>query len=147
MPARTLTMRTFVGAALLTTMAGCSSDQQTVVLQPVKTDLTNTAWSGPCSGTGLGAFTFEFGAGNSDGGTVKILFPDATTVRTVQYTLQSDETGHTGVTIGLDPPWKGGLKRDYKTLEMDYVVGDQPGGHHCSLVRQTLNGPSPNGTS
>jgi hypothetical protein len=131
-----------IGAVSLATLVGCSSDQPTVAPPAAKTDLTNTSWSGPCSGTGLGAFTLQFGAGNTDGGMVKILFPDATTVKTVPYTLKSNDSGHTAFTIALEPPWKGTLQRDYQNLEMSYVVGDEPGGHHCSLVRQGTSGTS-----
>jgi hypothetical protein len=145
MPARTLIMTITAAAALVSALAGCSSDETAVAAPPAKADLSNTSWSGPCAGAGLGAYTFDFGAGNTDGGTVRISFPDAKTVKTVQYTLQSDGTGHTSFTIAMDPPWKGGLQRDYRTLEMSYSVGDQPGGYHCSLVRLGTNGP--NGTS
>lgn len=141
MPARTLIVTTTAAAALVSALAGCSSE--VVVAAPsAKVDLSNTSWSGPCAGTGLGAYTFDFGAGNTDGGTVRISFPDAKTVKTAQYTLQSDGSGHTSFTIAMDPPWKGGLQRDYKTLEMSYTVGDQPGGYHCSLVRLGPNGTS-----
>lgn len=144
MPVRNLTIAATIsvlGAALLTALTGCSSDAKLVAARPAKTDLTNTSWSGPCAGAGLGAYTFDFGAGNSDGGTVKVLFPDATTVKTVPYTLQSDDAGHTAFTMAMDPPWKGGLQRDYKTLQMSYQVGDKPGSIRCDLVRNSATGP------
>src|SRR5581483_2018371 len=84
---------TIAGAAIA--LACCSSAATLVAARPAKVDLTNTSWSGPCVGAGLGPYTFDFGAGNSDGGTVRVTFPDATTVRTAQYTLQSDDSGHT----------------------------------------------------
>jgi hypothetical protein len=129
---------TIAGAAIA--LAGCSSDATLVAARPAKVDLTNTSWSGPCVGAGLGPYTFDFGAGNSDGGTVRVTFPDATTVRTAQYTLQSDDSGHTSFTFALNPAWKGSLQRDYKSLVMSAEVEGKPGGYHCSLVRNDTNG-------
>lgn len=144
MTTRTLRSTAIVGVALLSALAGCSSHETLVAAHPAKVDLANTSWSGPCAGAGLGPYTFDFGAGNTDGGTVRITFPDATTTKTAQYTLQSDDTGHTAFTLGLQPAWKGSLQRDYRTLRMSYELDGKPGGYHCDLVRNGTGGP--NGT-
>ena len=140
MPARNLMVCASAGAALLAALAGCSSEPTLVTAHPAKTDLSNTSWSGQCAGAGLGAYTFDFGAGNSDGGTVKVLFPD-TSVKSAQYTLQSDDAGHTAFSMAMDPAWQGGLQRDYRTLQLSYKVGDKPGGIRCDLIRNGAGGP------
>jgi hypothetical protein len=142
MPDRTFALTTTVGAALLSAIAGCSSQQTLVAAHPAKVNLSNTSWSGPCVGAGLGPYTFDFGAGDSDGGSVRVTFPDATTTKTAQYTLQSDDTGHTAFALALEPGWKGSLQRDYKTLRISYEVDGKPGGYRCDLVRNLTGGPS-----
>jgi hypothetical protein len=145
MTARDLTVpvcAALTGAALLSVLSGCSSKAAPVAAPPARTDLTNSSWAGPCAGAAMGPYTFAFGAGNSDGGSVKVTFPDATTVETVPYTLQSDGKGETSFTLALDPPWKGSLQRDYRTLRLSYRVGDKPGGFRCDLVRNDRTGPN-----
>lgn len=121
-------------AAVLT---GCSSGPATPTQTvPTPVDLGNTPWIGQCSGGAVGAYSFTFRQTSDEGGTVEVSTPDTTSSVTVPYSVtKADANGYTAFTMFFTPPWKGGLRRDYANMALNYQVGDAPGVRNCDLER------------
>lgn len=103
---------------------------------PIAPYLAASSWSGACPQVKVGTYTFTFGSGTSDSGSVRIGFPDRVTPQTVRYTVTPTADSGRQLVIGLDPPWHGEVTQDARILDWNFQIGSSGSGRRCHLVRQ-----------